>query len=93
MLANGGWDLTLILLTWTIWRAPTNDSKWRMGFNSASEGIRGILAKYYWCYRPEEELGGGHARGRTKCVEFWYGNIKERGKLEDRVADSVCCNI
>ena len=27
--------LTLILLTWTIWRAPTNASKWRMGFNSA----------------------------------------------------------
>ena len=24
MLANGGWDLTLILLTWIIWRAPTN---------------------------------------------------------------------
>ena len=35
MLANGGWDLTLILLTWAIWRAPTNASKWRMGFNSA----------------------------------------------------------
>ena len=26
--------LTLILLMWTIWRAPTNASKWRMGFNS-----------------------------------------------------------
>ena len=30
MLANGGWDLTLILLTWAIWRAPTNASKWRI---------------------------------------------------------------
>ena len=43
MLANGGWDLfqrlTLILLTWTIWRAPTNFSKWRMGFNSAFEWL------------------------------------------------------
>ena len=28
--------LTLILLTWTIWRAPTNASKWQMGFNSSS---------------------------------------------------------
>ena len=27
--------LALILLTWTIWRAPTNASKWRMGFISA----------------------------------------------------------
>ena len=40
MLANGGWDLTLILLTWTIWRPPTNASKWRMGFNSAFKGLK-----------------------------------------------------
>ena len=33
--------LTLIMLTWTIWRAPTNASKWRMGFNSAFEGLMG----------------------------------------------------
>ena len=39
MLVNGGWDLTLILLTWTIWRAPTDASKWRMGFNSAFKGL------------------------------------------------------
>ena len=32
--------LTLILLTWTIWRAPTNVSKWRMGFNSAFKGLK-----------------------------------------------------
>ena len=31
--------LTLILLTWTVWRAPTNASKWRMGFNSAFKGL------------------------------------------------------
>ena len=31
--------LTLILLTWTIWRAPNNASKWRMGFNSAFKGL------------------------------------------------------
>ena len=40
MLANGGWDLTIILLTWTIWRAPVNASKWRVGFNSALKGLR-----------------------------------------------------
>jgi hypothetical protein len=28
-------SLTLILLTWRIWWAPNNASKWRMGFNSA----------------------------------------------------------
>jgi hypothetical protein len=36
-------SLTLILLTWTIWRAPTNASKWRMGFNSAFKGLTLIL--------------------------------------------------
>ena len=39
MLANGGWDSTLTLLTWTIWRTPTNASKWRMGFNSLFKGL------------------------------------------------------
>ena len=32
--------LTLTLLTWTIWRAPTNASKWRMGFNSAFKRLK-----------------------------------------------------
>ena len=31
--------LSLTLLTWTIWRAVTNASKWRMGFNSAFKGL------------------------------------------------------
>jgi hypothetical protein len=33
----------LILLTWTIWRAPTNASKWRMGVDSA---FKGLIVKY-----------------------------------------------
>ena len=32
-------ELTLTLQTWTIWRAPTNASKWRMGFNSPFKGL------------------------------------------------------
>ena len=39
--------LTLTLLTWTIWRAPTNASKWRMGFNPLNaelNPIRHLLA-------------------------------------------------
>jgi len=31
--------LTLILLTWRIWRAPNNASRWQMGFNSAFKGL------------------------------------------------------
>jgi len=44
--AGGGaqiWQLTLILLTWTKWRAPTNASKWRMEFNSAFKGLKRYL--------------------------------------------------
>jgi hypothetical protein len=35
--------LTLILLTWRIWWAPNNTSKWQMRFNSACKGINGTL--------------------------------------------------
>jgi len=31
--------LTLILLTWRIWWAPNNASKWQMGFNSLFKGL------------------------------------------------------
>jgi hypothetical protein len=32
-------DLTLILLTWSIGRAPNNANRWQMGFNSAFKGL------------------------------------------------------
>jgi hypothetical protein len=35
--------LTLILLTWRIWWAPNNGSRWQMGFNSAFKGLKGFL--------------------------------------------------
>ena len=31
--------LTITLLTWRIWWAPNNASKWHMGFNSAFKGL------------------------------------------------------
>jgi hypothetical protein len=37
--------LTLILLTWRIWWAPNNASRWQMGFNSAFKGLK----KFQWC--------------------------------------------
>jgi len=33
-------ELTLILLTWKIWWASNNASKWHMGFNSVFKGLR-----------------------------------------------------
>jgi hypothetical protein len=44
MVADGRWDLTrrltLILLTWRIWWAPNNGSRWQMRFNSAFRGLQ-----------------------------------------------------
>jgi len=39
--------LTLILLTWKIWWAPSNASRWQMGFNSAFKGLRCIWNRHY----------------------------------------------
>ena len=50
-------QLTLILLTWTIWRAPTNASKWRMGFNSAFKGL--IVITGFRCIVQEMAMFGG----------------------------------
>jgi len=36
---SSGAALTLTLLTWRIWRAPNNASRWQMGFNSAFKGL------------------------------------------------------
>jgi hypothetical protein len=49
VLANGGGDLTLILLTSTKWRAPANASKWQIGFNSAFKGLKEILHIFPLC--------------------------------------------
>jgi hypothetical protein len=39
ILYNITYDLTLILLTWRIWWAPNNASKWQMGFNWVFKGL------------------------------------------------------
>ena len=42
--------LTLILLTWRIWWAPNNASKWQMGFNSEFKGLKyqERFSRNYW---------------------------------------------
>ena len=38
---NGTGQINLLtLILWTIWRFPTNASKWQMGFNSAFKGLK-----------------------------------------------------
>jgi hypothetical protein len=48
--------LTFTLLTWTIWRAPTNASKWRMGFNSTFKELNGESIKWQCIQRVELHL-------------------------------------
>jgi hypothetical protein len=38
-LQNSFLFLTLILLTWRIWRVSNNAIKWQMGFNAAFKGL------------------------------------------------------
>ena len=38
--------LTIILLTWTIWRAPTNASKRRMGFKPYPANVDNMASSY-----------------------------------------------
>ena len=44
--AVGTGFLTLILLTWAIWRASTNASKWRMGFNPYPANVDNMASSY-----------------------------------------------
>ena len=73
MLANGGWDLTLIPLTWTIWRAPTNASKWRMGFNSAFKGL-------IYCVRDRKMLPSNETQEDVLLCVTWCSGIQAAGR-------------
>jgi len=52
--------LTLILLTWRIWRAPNNASKWQMGFNH-----------HHHHHIPVMELGHLLTRSGLRCPEVF----------------------
>jgi hypothetical protein len=45
-----GFPLTLILLTWRIWWAPNNASKWQIGLNSAFKGLNGVFQFHFTRY-------------------------------------------
>ena len=66
--------LTLIQLTWTIWRAPTNASKWRMGSNSAFKGlIRTALPQQHWLSERDSVL---RYTSNACLVEVLYTRVK-----------------
>jgi hypothetical protein len=41
-------ELTLILLTWRIWWAPNNASRWQLEFNSAFKGLKMRPQDLWW---------------------------------------------
>jgi hypothetical protein len=43
--------LTPILLTWRIWWAPNNASRWQMGFNWAFKGLKSDKSSWYFIRR------------------------------------------
>ena len=55
-------SLTLTLLTWRVWWAPTNACKWQMGFNSAFKGLR-----MRW-----KSWKGFHKMGFQECFQHLY---------------------
>jgi len=48
--------LTIILLTWRIWRDPNNASKRQMGFNSAFKGLNEFLRYVHIVFYSEHVL-------------------------------------
>jgi hypothetical protein len=64
VLGNGGWDLTLTLLTSTKWWAPASASKWQMGFNSAFKGLRrlNVVSATQLFYHISNEEGNTFVR-------------------------------
>ena len=46
-------QLTLILLTWRIWWAPNNASRWQMGFNSA---FKGLMSETCWVHKKWNKI-------------------------------------
>jgi hypothetical protein len=47
--------LTLILLTWRIWWAPNNTSRWQMEFNSAFKGLIWTTLVKCWIIQSKTE--------------------------------------
>jgi hypothetical protein len=72
-LAEAGWlaALNLILLTWTIWRSPTNASKWRMGFNSTFKGLTEISVVLKTGFRDRLQ---NLAKFKLQVICLWITN-------------------
>ena len=74
-------QITLILLTWRIWWAPNNASKWQMGFNSAFKGlIEQFCDKADW-FDFYEILFSNPKVFKMKLMLFFFRSAKWNSEL------------
>ena len=83
-------SLTLTLLTWRIWWAPNNASRWQMGFNSAFKGLTYISLFQKYVSLPGVPITG------TKSLNFRINLFHKRNVLAEhellRVSSFPCQN-
>ena len=77
-LALAGPLLTLILLTWRIWWAPNNASKWQVGFNSAFKGRYTLvtLPRNVTPYRDSVDGTCDHVTYQNLVRRLRYGLVR-----------------
>ena len=66
--------LTLNTLTWKIWWAPNNGSRWQMGFNSAFKGLK-EQDSHDLVFHLQEYTGpvkGPHASGQNRLQSIVF---------------------
>jgi hypothetical protein len=92
-------SLTLILLTWRIWWASNNASRWQMEFNSVFKGLKG--KKDYdddqnkWrgikLHKYTEHIPDKHAQGNCRRRRFWTSTHPDLTcRLKTNVAYTCC---
>ena len=71
--------LTLILLTWRIWWAPNNASRWQMGFNLAFNGLifsqHGNSGRLRWTFSVSPAGCNFQTNRQKACVHIPYFSI------------------
>jgi len=78
-LRHWNWILTLIPLTWIIRWAPTNASRWQMGFNSAFKRL------IFRCFPVQVKAIKGHYPSISPSIRFtWTNSIKHIHYLEGK---------